>query len=100
MNHQRPSSRLLVALAVAAGWILVSVSGASASTNPTQATDAGSSENSAGRHIVQNAFGYWAFMNVGYPGVVYSKDGITWGNGVTAGVESHIFATSDEPSML
>src|SRR6266404_4168300 len=94
MNPKRSSSRPFALPALLAGLVLLSAAEVHAFTIPTQVSDAGSTENSGGRHIVQNSYGYWAFVNIGKPAVVFSADGINWGN------ETPIWPSTDWPSML
>src|SRR5688572_6163289 len=96
MNKPLSSRKTILATVV----LVVSFFLALKASRAEQVSDVASSENSAGRHVVQNDYGYWAFVNAGYPGVLYSADGISWGNGVTEGTISHIFDSADEPNML
>src|SRR5882724_11091446 len=95
MSPKRLSSRRFALPALLAGLVLFSAAAAQAGSNPVLVTDSGSSENSSQRHtVVVSTIGYWAIVNIGKPAIVYSSDGINWGN------ETPIFPSSDWPNIL
>src|SRR4029077_8424955 len=58
---------------------LMAFAGKAYASNP-HAITGGQTDFSAGRHILQNDFGFWAFINdgTGQPKIVFSADGVNW----------------------
>src|ERR1041384_819429 len=81
MDSKRLHRRYLSTLAFLAGafcfWLTPAADAVSQSTS-FQDTQGNSSENSNGRKIVANNFGYWAFGDFGFPGVAFSTDTVNW----------------------
>jgi len=81
MNSKFNIVRLLTPLALAAGLVVFSNRAIQATPNSLRAGAQApyAMNNSNQRHIVQNGYGYWAFVNQGnYFGVIYSSNAINW----------------------